>query len=336
MVNNDGCNDVTQRVQQTLRDATDMTYGADNAAGRLQTDVWNNYQQLGGGANYNAYLDQVTAALAHNRVLPEVAASWVTHNTGRFDMSGDGRLDQGEINTAIGRSRDPLERTMLMSVRDGYQTIRDAGGNHGNAIDQSAVNQYEGQFQAQRTQQNALALQQTHSRYLMQPMLATDDGNPDRSLFRVLDNVTGGAKDGDVSRHDLESFVDQYDRAAMNGGDVNQGVWTRNNRDYAQHLAQNWNTPEVKTLRTALEYDDDGNLRMETGSYITERSLLTASGYGAGANVYQKIRKLPGNKSRNAATNAATDAAANAAGTKGSGAGCPANCSSYLPPGNLR
>ncbi len=288
MVDYNGCNDdVSLRVQQTLRDATDMTYGADNAAARLQTDVWNNYQQLGGGQNYKAYLDQVTATLAHSNVLPEVAACWVNHNTGRFDQTGDGKLDQGEINTAIGRAADPLEREMLMSVRDQYQTIRNAGGDNGGALAHDDFNQYEGQIQAQRAQAGALALQQQHSRYLMQPMLATDDGNPDKSLFRVLDNITGGAKDGDVSKKDLKSFVEQYDRAAMNGGDVNQGVWTRANRDYAQHLAQNWDTPEVKTLRTALEYDDDGNLKMETGSYITERSLLTASGYGAGHNVYQ-------------------------------------------------
>ena len=123
MTNNEAYNDVPQRVQQTLVDATDLTYGADNAAARLQNDVYQNYQQLGGGMPYKAYLDQATAQLIHTHAFPEVAAAWVNHNTQRFDMNGDGKLDQGEISSAVGRSQDPLERQILLSVRDQYQTI---------------------------------------------------------------------------------------------------------------------------------------------------------------------------------------------------------------------
>jgi len=72
MANNEATNDVSQQVRQTLSDATDLTYGADNAAARLQTDVYQNYQLLGGGPAYKAYLDQVTATLAHNPTFPEV------------------------------------------------------------------------------------------------------------------------------------------------------------------------------------------------------------------------------------------------------------------------
>jgi hypothetical protein len=121
----------------------------------------------------------------------------------------------------------------------------------------------------------------------MRPLLATDDGNPDRSLFRVLDNVTGGSKDGDVSQHDLNSFVDQYDRAAFNGGDINQGVWTKANRDFAQHLAQNWDTPEVVALRGMYTEQNEHGSSQGTNQYMTERSLVAASGYNSGSSLYQ-------------------------------------------------
>ncbi|MBS1998569.1 MAG: hypothetical protein JSS86_19725 [Cyanobacteria bacterium SZAS LIN-2] len=292
MANNQPFDDIQERAQDTVADATNLSYGADHAAARLQNDVYQNYQQLGGGAEYGAYLNQVTASLKGNPAFEEVAAAWTSHNTQRFDLDGDGSLSQGEIAASIRTTRDPLEREILVRVRDQFQDIRHSGGDGFLGIRKDSLEPgdfagYTGERQERRNQLSAASREQAQSRYLMQPLLTTDDGNPNHSLFRVLDNIKGGERDGNVSRGDLENFVKQYDRAAFNGGDVNSGVFTRANRDYAHSLMQNWDTPEVVALR-GKHLETTGHYTQSRDNwYITESSLLAASGYNRNTNLYR-------------------------------------------------
>jgi len=292
MANNQPFDEVQARAQSTVADATNLTYGADNAATRLQNDVYQTYREMGLGADYTAYINQVANTVKSNPGFDEVAAAWTNHNAQRFDLDNDGNLAQGEISAAIRSTRDPLERNILVSVRDQYQDIRHAGGDgflgiRKNALEPDDFAGYVGDRQERRNAASAQGREQAQSRYLMQPLLSTDDGNPNRSLFRVLDNIKGGERDGNVSEGDLKSFVKQYDRAAFNGADVNSGVFTKANRDYAHGLLQNWDTPEVVALRGKHQETTGHYTTSRNNWYITESSLLAASGYARNTNLYK-------------------------------------------------
>jgi len=292
MANNQPFDEVQARAQDTVMDGTNLTNGADNAATRLQNDVYQNYRELGLGADYTAYINQVAAQAQTSRAFDEVAAAWTNHNAQRFDMDNDGNLAPGEISAAIRRSHDPLERAILVNVRDQYQDIRHAGGDgflgiRKNALEPDDFAGYVGDRQDRRNAASAAGRAQEQSRFLMQPLLATDDGNPNRSLFRVLDNIKGGERDGNVSEGDVKTFVQQYDRAAFNGADVDSGVFTKKNRDFAHGLLQNWDTPEVVALR-GKHLETTGHFTQSRDNrYITESSLLAASGYARNTNLYK-------------------------------------------------
>ena len=66
MANNQPFDEVQARAQSTVADATNLTYGADNAATRLQNDVYQTYREMGLGADYTAYINQVANTVKSN------------------------------------------------------------------------------------------------------------------------------------------------------------------------------------------------------------------------------------------------------------------------------
>jgi hypothetical protein len=294
MVNSENF-DVSRRIQQTLCDATDLSQGAQRAAANLQTEVWQNYNQLS-PADYGTYLRGVASGLKSSSSFDEVAAAWTRNNTNRFDMDGDQRVDRNELNAAIQRSRDPLEKEILVSVRDQYSDIRHAGGEgflglRKDSLDHDDFDSFAQQNQERRDQARETRMRQGQSAYLMGPLLANPDGTRERSLFNHLDNIKGGSKDGDLSRGDFERFVQNYDRAALSGSaDVNQGFYTRTNRDYAQRVADNWDSPEIERLRGKRTQQEGHYEREVTNQYITESSLRAAAGYAGNVDLYRTFK----------------------------------------------
>lgn len=205
--------------------------------------------------------------------------NWGTNNLNRFDVSGDDRVNLGEIDLGLRTSGSKQDREMLTLMEEQFPhlkgrkdaiSVKDLQRNFESEVKQAQENEMA------RQQQEMLEKQQAHARGMMKPLFATPDGNPDGSLFRVLDTMRDRKPDGEISKRDLEKYMDEYDRRARYG-DVNSGQFNDKSRQVVQNLLENWNSPEVKNLRGHWTTSDD---REVTNSTISMESLAQAGGVG--------------------------------------------------------
>jgi hypothetical protein len=289
--------DLNDRINNTLQDATDLSQGAAAAAFRLQMDVNQSRSQLS-AKDYQTYVNEVASSLKDSGSMGALSVAWLHDNAPRYDINNDKRIDKREINAAISNSQDALEQALLVGARDQYQSIKHAGGEgflgiRRDSLSHHDFDQFSTKGDAQRDRAAAAfeqnAARQTNSQQVMEPLLANSAGDKEHSLFYVLDNIKGGSPDGKISKGDLKSFIKQYDRAALNGGDVDQGAFTRENRDYVQRLLDNWDKSEVVDLRGTHKE----GAQAVPNSYITEKSLMAASGMDVGTgDFYRSFQRV--------------------------------------------
>lgn len=205
--------------------------------------------------------------------------NWGTNNLNRFDVSGDDRINLGEIDLGLRTTGNKQDREMLSLMEEQFPalkgrrdaiSVKDLQRNFENEVKQAQENEMA------RQQQAMIEQQQAHARGMMKPLFATPDGNPDGSLFRVLDTMRDRKPDGEISKRDLEKYMDEYNRRARYG-DTNSGQFNEKSRQVVQGLLDNWNSPEVKNLRGSWTTSDD---RQVTNSSISMESLAQAGGMG--------------------------------------------------------
>lgn len=197
---------------------------------------------------------------------------WGKNNFGRFDLSGDRRLNRAELNTGMRTADSDVDQQMLSKLAQSYERLKEQNSGLFGHKDSLTVSDLEKNVKVQeenarKAEEDRIALarleaQQAGSRDLMAPLLRTGDGNAQRSLFKVLDDVKGNRADNEVSRSDLDRFIKEYDRRARYG-DVGSGVYTEENRQYVQSLKDNWYKPEVERLRGTYK-DTDGRDRVNS------------------------------------------------------------------------
>ncbi len=206
--------------------------------------------------------------------------SWANNNLGRFDLNGDKKINLGEIDLGLRTSSNPVDRQMLGYLSDHFYDFK-RNPNDGISVKDLQKNL---QRQSDIAQQNEIARQQlaarqgqeAGSRDFMSPLLRTADGDPNGSLFRVLDTIRNHRPDDEISKRDLERYLSEYDRRTRTG-DTNSGQFTPENRQYVQNLRDNWDSPEVRRLRGT--WLDSNNEEHANGS-ITAKSLRAAGGLG--------------------------------------------------------
>ncbi len=211
--------------------------------------------------------------------------SWGKNNLGRFDITGDDRVNLGEIDMGIRTSGNKEDLNMLSLMQNKFPELK-------GRRDAISVSDLEKHLSAEmkqaelnensRKQVELFEKQQAGSRALMGPMLKTADGDPNSSLFRVLDTMRDREPDDEISKRDLQKYVDEYARRSRTG-DTDSGQFNPKTRQYVEGLLNNWDHPEVKRLRGTWKDVDD---REHTNSTITAKSLREAGGLSDNAPVF--------------------------------------------------
>ncbi|MDZ4838096.1 MAG: hypothetical protein SGJ27_30305 [Candidatus Melainabacteria bacterium] len=210
---------------------------------------------------------------------------WSKNNIGRFDVSGDNRVNRGEIDMGIRTSGSAEDINMLALMENKFPQLKgrrdaisvgDLEKFYGNEVKSAEKNE------EVRRQQELNEIRQANSRDLMSPMLATPYGNPNGSLFRVLDTMRDRKPDDEISKRDLQKYMDDYSRRVRTG-DTNSGQFNPQTRDYVENLLNNWDRSDVKRLRGTWKDVDD---REHTNSSITADSLRKAGGLSNNQTVF--------------------------------------------------
>lgn len=213
---------------------------------------------------------------------------WGKNNLNRFDVTGDDRVNLGEIDLGLRTNKNAKDIEMLNLMADQFPhlkgrkdaiSVKDLQKHFENEVKTAQENEMA------RRQQALLEQQQSNAREMMKPLLATPDGNPDGSLFRVLDTMRNRKPDNEISKRDLEKYMDEYDRRSRTG-DIGSGQFTPESRNVVQNLLNNWNSPEVKNLRGSWTTSDN---RQVTNSSITAESLAKAGGIASNESVFGKF-----------------------------------------------
>lgn len=211
--------------------------------------------------------------------------NWGRNNLGRFDISGDDRVNLGEIDMGIRTSGSDEDTRMLALMESKFPQLKgrrdaisvgDLERHYGNEVKSADRNE------AARRQQELNEQRQADSRDLMTPLLQTPDGNPNGSLFRVLDTMRDRKPDNEISKRDLQKYVDDYQRRVRTG-DTGSGQFTPESRQFVELLLNNWDKPEVKRLRGTWK-DVDG--REHANTTITAESLSKAGGLSSNQTVF--------------------------------------------------
>ena len=221
--------------------------------------------------NAEQYYEKVdAAAAAKDQAAVKKAVhmhEWGKDNLRRFDTSGDDRLNYGELDLGARTSRH-ADRHMLRSIQAEFEPIKQQSGGGFLFIDRpDAISQKDLRVNVEKKQEMAdnnerarqeaagRRAEQAKTEFLLSGLLATPAGNPNQSLFRVIDGMDNDI-DQEISRKDLGRYLDEYEKRSRYG-DVGRGFFAAPTRNYVEELKNNWNSPEIKKLRGT--YIDNDN-----------------------------------------------------------------------------
>lgn len=222
--------------------------------------------------------------------------TWGKNNFGRYDYEVNNRLDRNEIIAGLDNAGSDEDRDQLSFLHNNYDRLKKQNTGLFGHRDSLSIGDLEKNLEIQQetARKNAeareaatqLASLRDGSTSLMQPLLATADGNHYQSLFRTLDGIKGGKYDNKVSKGDLERYLSEYDRRARHG-DVGTGHFTPATRAYVQDLTDNWDSPAVRRLRGTYMTQRDGKQVEEANWTISADSLREAAGMQKKADLFR-------------------------------------------------
>lgn len=216
---------------------------------------------------------------------------WSKDNLSRFDKDGNDRVNFGELDLGARTTRNNESADALAYLQDNYKQIQDRSQNRflfikgTGGISADGIGEFVNDLEKRRDE-NAQALAknlqeralQAGSREVVAGLMETCNGNPNDSLFRVIDSLDGDI-DNEISKKDLNRYLDEYAKRSRYG-DIGEGYFTPETRRYVEHLKANWDKPEMVRLRGTWTRRDNHNDREEEvpNSTISEKSLKKAIG----------------------------------------------------------
>jgi hypothetical protein len=179
------------------------------------------------------------------------ARNWASTNYNRVDLTGDRKWTYGEVDTNHRIAEEPADKQPLSYYLSNFGKI---SRNNSTRIDMNDIHRHANteaemfqQAEAARRAELAARQAQADAQELMRPLLATQNGQAQESLFGVIDGLRGGVDDK-IGKGDLERYLREFDRRARHN-DIGAGHFTMPERQYVQYLVDNWNNNDVVALR---------------------------------------------------------------------------------------
>ncbi len=184
------------------------------------------------------FWNQVTAQLQKDGTLPDVSIGWAQFNKDSIDITGNGSLSNAEL-AQYGKYADTPQNNFEKTFASELQGVLSAKGNdsdlswvvRGGEIDINGVNDYI----AGQTTNNQLQYEQATFRDSIKPLF---EGSKE-SLYQLLDGADDhGVLDGQISKNDLNRFVEDYQRFVdANGGPQSDGMpYSLKNYNFVQNV----------------------------------------------------------------------------------------------------
>lgn len=206
----------------------------------------------------------------------------------RYDTTGDERLNFGELDLGVRTNNNQAEIDKLQDIQNNYNRLKDQNSDIFGHKDSISYGDLEKDVRVKAEKAHEAELE-ARSRALMKPLLATENGHPNMSLFKVIDGLDGD-NDNSITKGDLKKYMDTYNRRAR-VGDVGSGHFSQQSRDYVQYLMNNWDNEDVARLR-------DG----QQNTYVSEERLRSAAGMSKNADLYGAFVAQPKQEVRRAST----------------------------------
>jgi hypothetical protein len=241
--------------------------------------------------------DNAAVELAHQ------IHEWSKDNLARYDNDGNKRVSFGELDLGARTSNSNDDAAALHYLQDHYKEIQDHSQNKflffkgAGGVSVDGIGEYTEQLEKQREEDEKRISAGIHeralqagSREVVDKLMSTPDGNPNNSLFRVIDGLDGGI-DNEISKKDLNRYLDEYQRRARYG-DIGSGFFTPETRRYVEHLRDNWDSPEMVRVRgTWTRHENDGRDEQVPNSKISEENLKKAIGVSKDGDIFAPFVK---------------------------------------------
>lgn len=252
---------VDGKTAETAIKSDDHMAVASNVAGRIKNDFFRTEQLYAAADAEQASADRTRLDQAHE------LNEWSKDNLRRFDTTGDNKVNYGELDLGVRTTSAPdqgmlrrLHTDVMVPARKDTISLKDVQTQVERAQEILAQNEAARRAAFDTRQSRAV------TSHLAAGLFASVDGNPNRSLFRVVDGLDNDI-DHEISRRDLRRYLDQYEQRSRYG-DVGRGYFSQQTRRYVEFLNNNWDTPDVVRLRGTYRGHDDrtetyGNISLE-------------------------------------------------------------------------
>ncbi|MBP9090732.1 hypothetical protein KBI23_06845 [bacterium] len=256
-------------VEKAVKAGSDFSQGGEHAYKALMTELAQDQKKY---ANDPAKFDElgrkVAAGLEKTGKIDDHMLRWSRDNMGRFDTSGDSKVDQQEMNPRNPTAVSGFEKAMMQRLQNQYETLnksdsiqpligsRDADDafsqRHFKKLVEAREKPITESHEAAHKQE--LAQRQLDQKNNVVSALMKNDGDPRTSLAAVLDVQRGVNPDGEISRRDIRKFVDNFEVGKARG-DLG---YTQANLDAAKLLDSQWNDSLGVSLRGQFERHNGG------------------------------------------------------------------------------
>ncbi|MDP3510602.1 MAG: hypothetical protein Q8T09_21735 [Candidatus Melainabacteria bacterium] len=256
-------------VEKAVKAGSDFSQGGEHAYKALMTELAQDQKKY---ANDPAKFDElgrkVAAGLEKTGKIDDHMLRWSRDNMGRFDTSGDGKVDQQEMNPRNPTAVSGFEKAMMHRLQNQYEALNKSDSiqpliGSRDADDAFSQKNFKKLVEAREkpitesheaAQRQELAQRQLDQKNNVVNALMKNDGDPRTSLAAVLDVQRGVNPDGEISRRDIRKFVDNFEVGKARG-DLG---YTQANLDAAKLLDSQWNDSLGVSLRGQFERHNGG------------------------------------------------------------------------------
>ncbi|MBU6453883.1 MAG: hypothetical protein KGS72_19040 [Cyanobacteria bacterium REEB67] len=243
-----GNEELKPEVQKAVQAGSDLSKGSDQAYNALMNEVSQAQAKYGNDtAGFDKYGNAVARGLEKSGTLEEMSEQFAKHNIREIATSDEKHIKAADLNPQFGTNA--LEKAFLSSLQSNYGDLQQRAGttfwgNQKNEFSEKDLNKVLESRQAERdTVENQRLAQEQQAREQAKfdhvtSDLFKNDGDPNHSLYSVLDGIKSGAgdTDGKISHGDLKRYQEDYAVRAARG----DFGFNKENLDTVRTLDREW------------------------------------------------------------------------------------------------